>query len=140
MKPINEMILAECIVRLHELPNRTVDDARDAKMLNLPSIFDVAVDLADRIDKLLYEQAQRHDARVDALENEINALRAKNRWIPVEERLPTKEDGYKSKYATQRTVLVMQKWGDISVATIELAKHFTHWRRIDKPDSPTPSG
>jgi hypothetical protein len=79
MKPINEMILAECIVRLHELPNRTVDDARDAKMLNLPSIFDVAVGLADRIDKLLYEQAQRHDARVDALENEINALRAKNR-------------------------------------------------------------
>jgi hypothetical protein len=80
MKPINEMSLAECIERLRELPNGTVDDACDAVMLpHLPWIFEVAEDLADRIDTLLYEQAQRHDARVDALENEINALRAKNR-------------------------------------------------------------
>jgi hypothetical protein len=93
MKPINEMTLAECIARLRELPDGTVDDACDAVMLpHLPWIFDVAVNLADRIDTLLYEQAQRHDARVDALENEINALRAKNRWIPVEERMPTEED------------------------------------------------
>jgi hypothetical protein len=135
MKPINEMILAECIVRLHELPNRTVDDARDAKMLNLPSIFDVAVDLADRIDKLLYEQAQRHDARVDALENEINALRAKNRWIPVEERLPTEEDAdengrvlwyFKDQY--QQTLMRdMPRW-KMSYERV------THWRRSDNPE------
>jgi hypothetical protein len=71
---------------------------------------------------------KHHDKRIAIRIHDLT------RWIPVEERLPTKEDGYKSKYATQRTVLVMQKWGDISVATIELAKHFTHWRRIDKPE------
>jgi hypothetical protein len=56
------------------------------------------------------------------------------RWIPVSERMPTEEDGYKSKYVTQRTVLVMEKWGDISVVTIGLAKHFTHWKRITPPE------
>jgi hypothetical protein len=129
MKPINEMILAECIVRLHELPNRTVDDARDAKMLNLPSIFDVAVGLADRIDTLLYEQAQRHDARVDALENEINALRAKNRWIPVEERLPDAEH--------ETFVLAFFGSGRIDIvhcSAVELGIGVTHWRRMDKPE------
>jgi hypothetical protein len=57
------------------------------------------------------------------------------RWIPVSERMPTEADGYKSKYVTQRTVLVVEKWGDISVVTIGLAKHFTHWKCITPPDN-----
>jgi hypothetical protein len=107
MKPIKDMNLSECINRLRELPDGTIEDQFD--MRDLPWIFDVAEELADRI----------HDL---------------TRWISVEERLPTQEDGYKSKYVTQRTVLVMEKWGDISVVTIGLAKHFTHWKRITSPE------
>jgi len=64
----------------------------------------------------------------------LRVLHELTRWIPVSERMPTEADGYKSKYVTQRTVLVMEKWGDISVVTIGLAKHFTHWKRITPPE------
>jgi hypothetical protein len=147
MKPINEMSLAECIERLRELPNGTVDDACDAVMLpHLPWIFEVAVGLADRIDTLLYEQAQRHDARVDALENEINALRAKNRWIPVEERMPTEEDadrhGYVQWWSENEVAIPVAHCWDFPFAHFWefTGVTFTHWRRIDTPDIATPSG
>jgi hypothetical protein len=71
----------------------------------------------------------------DELYSLLDRLDELTRWIPVSERMPTEEDGYKSKYVTQRTVLVMEKWGDISVVTIGLAKHFTHWKRITPPEN-----
>ena len=132
MKPINEMSLKECIDRLYDVVGHGYD--RHCVEINV-------LELAWRIDKLLYEQAQRHDARVDALENEIYALRAKHRWIPVEERLPTQEDGDRHGY--------VQWWSENGVA-IPFAHFwdftgvpeymFTHWRRIDTPDIATPSG
>jgi hypothetical protein len=131
-KPINEYTMQECLDRLYDVVGHGYD--RKGVEINV-------LELAWRIDKLLYEQAQRHDARVDALENEINALRAKHRWIPVEERLPTQEDGDRHGY--------VQWWSENEVAIpvahywdfTGVPKHtFTHWRRNDKPDSPTPSG
>ena len=68
-KSINEYTMQECLDRLYDVVGHGYD--RHCVEINV-------LELAWRIDKLLYEQAQRHDARVDALENEINALRAKN--------------------------------------------------------------
>jgi hypothetical protein len=92
MKDIKDMTLTECIDRLRELPDGTCQDQFDGYMNDLPWIWDVAEKLANRIDTLLFEQAQRHDAWVDALENKINSLEAKHRWIPVSERMPTEEE------------------------------------------------
>lgn len=69
-KPINEYTMQECLDRLYDV----VGHGYDRKGVEIDIL-----ELAWRINKLLYEQAQRHDARVDALENEINALRAGNR-------------------------------------------------------------
>ena len=117
MKPINEMSLAECIARLRELPDGTVDDACDAVMLpHLPWIFDVAVDLAQRI----------HDL---------------TRWIPVEERLPTKED---ANYHDE-VLVCLDPMSAVNSPCLETgveivyrdevspAKHL-YWKRADPPD------
>jgi hypothetical protein len=69
-KPINEYTMQECLDRLYDVVGHGYD--RKGVEINV-------LELAWRINTLLYEQAQRHDARVDALENEINALRAENR-------------------------------------------------------------
>jgi hypothetical protein len=139
---INEMTLAECIERLRELPNGTVDDACDAVMLpGVPWIFDVAEELANRIDKLLYEQAQRHDAYVDALENKISALEEKHRWIPVGERLPTKEDAlalgeymgiefWSNKFGGMKLFCTVEGFNQDFIERNEV----THWQRIDTPE------
>ena len=66
MKEIKDMNLAECINRLRELPDGTIEDQFD--MRDLPWIFDVAEELANRIHEL-------------------------TRWIPVSERMPTEADG-----------------------------------------------
>jgi hypothetical protein len=50
MKDIKDMNLAECINRLRELPDGTIEDQFD--MRDLPWIFDVAEELADRIHEL----------------------------------------------------------------------------------------
>jgi hypothetical protein len=114
MKPINEYTLQECIERLRELPDGTVDDACDKVMLpHLPWIFDVAVALADRIEEL-------------------------TRWIPVSERLPTEEDADQHGYVLVRdadnessgeTYHSMVQWDN--VGKFEHFYTITNWKRID---------
>lgn len=134
MKPINEYTMQECLDRLYDNYDPTGVE------INI-------LELACRINTLLYEQAQRHDARVDALENKINALRDKHRWIPVEERLPTEEDGDENgrvlvcsidlRYDTR----YYKAW-KFDMVSVEGGTQYlpTHWKRIDKPDSPAPLG
>jgi hypothetical protein len=138
MKDIKDMNLAECIDRLRELPDGTCQDQFD--MRDLPWIWDVAEELANRIDTLLFEQAQRHDAWVDALENRINSLEAERRWIPVEERLPTKQDGDENGYiftlerekeSPNRLYPCIQTWSDIRS---HYHYEITHWKRITPPE------
>jgi hypothetical protein len=136
MKPINEMSLKECIDRLYDVVGHGYD--RKGVEINV-------LELADRIDTLLYEQAQRHDARVDALENEINALRAKHRWIPVEERMPDDVFDYVHVYydGMVATMCYSKEKGfhGSTANRMEMFSHeITHWRRIDTPDIATPSG
>jgi hypothetical protein len=99
---------------------------KDIKNMNL-------AELADQIERKLDVPMGEDLVQYD-IADRLYAIHDLTRWIPVSERMPTEKDGYKSKYVTQRTVLVMEKWGDISVVTIGLAKHFTHWKRIDKPE------
>ena len=111
MKAIKDMNLAECIDRLRELPNGTVDDANVAVMFpGVPWIFDVAEELADRIHEL-------------------------TRWIPVEERLPTQADadehGYVQWWDENEVALPCSHYWDF---TGKPTYKFTHWRRIDKPE------
>jgi hypothetical protein len=79
-------------------------------------------------------------ARVDALENEINALRAKNRWIPVEERMPTEEDadrhGYVQWWSENEVAIPVAHCWDFPFAHFWefTGVTFTHWRRIDNPE------
>jgi hypothetical protein len=138
MKDIKDMNLAECLDRLRELPDGTCQDQFD--MRDLPWIWDVAEELANRIDTLLIEQAQRHDAWVDALENRINSLEAERRWIPVEERLPTKQDGDENGYiftlerekkSPNRLHPCIQTWSDIRS---DYYYEITHWKRITPPE------
>jgi hypothetical protein len=121
MKEVKDMNLAECLNELRARPryNRLI---------------------ADRIDTLLFEQAQRHDAWVDALENRINSLEAERRWIPVEERLPTKQDGDENGYiftlerekkSPNRLHPCIQTWSDIRS---DYYYEITHWKRITPPE------
>jgi hypothetical protein len=96
---------------------------KDPKDMNLEELADEVFNLEYCVNGCVREISDR-----------LCELHDLTRWIPVSERMPTEEDGYKSKYVTQRTVLVMEKWGDISVVTIGLAKHFTHWKRITPPE------
>jgi hypothetical protein len=86
---------------------------------------------------LLFEQAQRHDAWVDALENKINSLEAKHRWIPVSERMPTEADadgnGYVEFWNTKYKMPHYYKY-DFPLELYGLAHHFTHWRTITSPE------
>jgi hypothetical protein len=132
MKEIKDMTLTECIDRLRELPDGTCQDQFDGYMNDLPWIWDVAEKLANRIDTLLFEQAQRHDAWVDALESRINSLEAERRWIPVSERLPTEEDA--DKYGEvmwfyRKNGAVIAGWG-----VYRDSVHVTHWKRITPPE------
>jgi len=100
MKPIKDMNLSECINRLRELPDGTIEDQFD--MRDLPWIFDVAEELADRI----------HDL---------------TRWIPVSEQMPTEEDvdenGEVLGWSPEPHVTY-------TASCIPLSYHFTHWQRI----------
>ena len=99
---------------------------KDIKNMNL-------AELADQIERKLDVPMGEDLVQYD-IADRLYTIAELTRWIPVSERMPTEADGYKSKYVTQRTVLVMEKWGDISVVTIGLAKHFTHWKRITPPE------
>jgi hypothetical protein len=67
----------------------------------------------------------------------------KNRWIPVKERMPTKEDadedGYVLASATEnesphRKFSYMKKWYRLNEPTYYLT--ITHWQRITPPEAP----
>jgi hypothetical protein len=110
---------------------------KDTKDMNLKEVVEYykeeaqtsgMTELADRLDTLLFEQAQRHDAWVDALENKINSLEAERRWIPVEERLPTKEDADKYgevMWLYRKDGAVIAGWG-----VYRDSVYVTHWKRI----------
>jgi len=122
MKDIKDMNLAECIEALKRMDSDLYE-------------YDYHIYIADRIDTLLFDTAQRHDAWVDALENRINSLEAKHRWIPVEERLPTKEDadryGYVLWWSEDEVALpVAHYWDFTGVPKYQL----THWQRITPPE------
>lgn len=117
MKAIKDMNLAECIDRLRELPNGTVDDANVAVMFpGVPWIFDVAEELAGRIHEL-------------------------TRWIPVSERLPTKADANfhdEVMVSLDPMSLVNSPFGMMGIETVEYTdvcprKH-THWKRTTEPE------
>jgi hypothetical protein len=113
MKDIKDMTLTECIEGL-----------RAISRYNHPII--------DRIDTLLFEQAQRHDAWVDALENRINSLEAQHRWIPVEERLPTEADADEYgevMWLYRKEGAVIAGWG-----VYRDSVYVTHWKRITPPE------
>jgi len=132
MKDIKDMTLTECIEALRD---QTKGDVWGMGHRDI-------IELTDRIDTLLFEQAQRHDAWVDALESRINSLEAKHRWIPVSERMPTEADGdengyvefwntkcqmsnyYKYDFLPERYGLEITHWS------------FTHWKRITPPEEP----
>jgi len=129
MKEVKDMTLTECIDRLRELPNGTCEDQFD--MRDLPWIWDVAEELADRIDTLLFKQAQRHDGWVDALENKINSLEAQHRWIPVSERLPTKEDkDVIAWYSGEYPFATLVNWFDFPLNN----KQLNYWKSITPPE------
>jgi hypothetical protein len=135
MKEIKDMTLTECIDRLRELPDGTCQDQFDGYMNDLPWIWDVAEKLADRIDTLLFEQAQRHDAWVDALENRINSLEAKHRWIPVSERPPTEADADGNGYVEfWNTKYQMSNYYKYDFLPERYGLEITHWKRITPPE------
>jgi hypothetical protein len=122
MKEVNQENLAECIKRL-----------RAISRYNHP--------ITDRIDTLLLEQAQRHDAWVDACENRINSLEAERRWIPVEERLPTRQDADAEGYVWVSAIRILTAtrsndswlWSQVSLDGGTDYKP-THWQRITPPE------
>jgi hypothetical protein len=128
MKEVKDMNLAEAITAL-----RDVDVITRGWQCN----YDAIEELTNRIDTLLFDTAQRHDAWVDALENKINSLEAERRWIPVEERLPTKEDadryGYVLWWSEDEVALPVARywyWDFTGVPKYQL----THWQRITQPE------
>jgi hypothetical protein len=138
MKDIKDMNLAEAITAL-----RDVDVITRGYHCN----FDAIEELANRIDTLLFEQAQRHDAWVDALENRINSLEAKHRWIPVEERMPTEEDGAvrctdkcdpSNEFVAKIIKSVLKRWtigGFDNMGWYEVNSwEFNYWQRITPPE------
>jgi hypothetical protein len=113
MKEVKDMNLAECRKGLRAITK-----------YNHP--------IADRIDTLLFEQSQRHDAWVDACENRINSLEAQHRWIPVSERMPTEADADKYgevMWLHSKIGAVITKWG-----VYRNSVYVTHWKRITPPE------
>jgi hypothetical protein len=124
MKPIDQMNLAEAITAL-----RDVDVITRGYHCN----FDAIEELTNRIDTLLFEQAQRHDAWVDALENKINSLEAERRWIPVSERMPTEEDANH-----EGNVLGLSNEGDVwvpHITSVQAGYGYKAWQRITPPEA-----
>jgi hypothetical protein len=122
MKEVKDMNLAEAIMAL-----RDVDVITRGWQCN----YDAIEELTDRIDTLLFEQAQRHDAWVDALENRINSLEAQHRWIPVSERMPTEEDGDGNGYVEfWNTRFKMSNYYKYDFSPFGV----THWKRITPPE------
>jgi hypothetical protein len=108
MKEIKDMNLAECINRLRELPDGTIEDQFD--MRDLPWIFDVAEELADRIHEL-------------------------TRWIPVSERMPEEGDanqeGYVEFWSTKYGSSYYYKYESMPKI---IEPELTHWKRITPPE------
>jgi hypothetical protein len=124
MKPIDQMTLPEAINALYNTEH-----------------LQTVTSIANRIDTLLFEQAQRHDAWVDALENRINSLEAQHRWIPVSERLPTEEDAttlggnmgiefWSNKFGGMKYFCTIERFGIDFIQSNEI----THWKRITPPE------
>jgi hypothetical protein len=92
--------------------------------------------LAECLDFIRFELKYFDHPNLDTVGIEESAERIHDltRWIPVEERMPTEEDGDEHGY--------VQWWSEDEVA-IPVAHYwdftgvpkymFTHWRRIDKP-------
>jgi len=132
MKEIKDMTLTECIEALRDQTKGDVWGMGHREI----------IELTDRIDTLLFEQAQRHDAWVDALENKINSLEAERRWIPVSERMPTEADGDAEGYVFVHGVNAegsaqndIDMWHNLSIWNGKYWKD-THWKRITPPEEP----
>jgi hypothetical protein len=126
MKEVKDMNLAEAITAL-----RDVDVITRGWQCN----YDAIEELANRIDTLLFEQAQRHDAWVDALENRINSLEAKHRWISVLERLPTEADADGNGYVEfWNTKYQMSNYYKYDFLPERYGLEITHWRTITPPE------
>jgi hypothetical protein len=132
MKDIKDMNLEEAITAL-----RDVNVITRGWQCN----YDAIEELADRLDTLLFEQAQRHDAWVDALESRINSLEAERRWIPVSERLPNHLSDYVYVYydgmvATMLYSIDKGFHGNTPNRMEMFAHEITHWKRITSPEEP----
>ena len=130
MKPIDEMTLAECIDALEEITNQAYSTAysrghEDTVDGGYVYVLPIDSDSYFRDDAIEFWKP---------LASRIHDL---TRWIPVEERLPTEED------ADERGNVLWLFWGEHYESRYwNLRGNYgmTHWRRIDTPDSPTPSG
>jgi hypothetical protein len=125
MKEIKDMTLTECIEALRD---QTKGDVWGMGHRDI-------IELTDRIDTLLFEQAQRHDAWVDALENRINSLEAQHRWISVLERLPTETDGDGNGYVEfWNTKYQTSNYYKYDFLPERYGLEITHWKRITPPE------
>ena len=93
--------------------------------------------IAHQLDGLLDEPTPLGDI-LRQLSERVEAL---TRWIPIAERLPTKEDADKHGYVIIREVEnespkrmyhALVKWSDVLRPNYFYT--VTHWRRIDKPE------
>lgn len=116
MKPINEMSLSECLESFFEC----LEAQRDGEWQWTGIRELTAIRLSQLSDRI-------HDL---------------TRWIPISERMPTKEDadesGYVLVHGTRRLFLNVRQetnmwyWDAVTGAPIG-STTLTHWRRIDTP-------
>lgn len=124
MKAIKDMTLTECIDRLRKLPDGTCEDQFD--MRDLPWIWDVAEELADRIHELF----EQENEGLIAISEAYQYLKERHKWVSFKERYPVGLDGDK--------ILVYDKYNGVFV--IEQRRindyhpHLTHWQRITPPE------
>lgn len=151
MKPINEMTLSECLDALHELYEYTdnvvqggyaqviADRIHD---LTRPKHKDLWTHMREEhgltlleseLWGIIYAVNYAREAVIIDLHNELAKLESKHRWIPVSERLPTKEDAdeYECVLRWSDVEPLSAKWHTI----VKLAGQtgYTHWRSIDAP-------
>jgi hypothetical protein len=86
-------------------------------------------------------QRYEFDMLNEQVASRLRVLHEQTRWIPVEERLPTKADGdmdgrvlvfERGKYTPHKTYTRFVKWD--SVDDVDYFYTVTHWQRITKPN------